>query len=665
MANNSPYRQQTVWYIDNVLPLTHPMFNNAPVHYEEASQQYAQHADAVSTAGADSGINFLSMSQPPPPRSEYTNLRAMKFWGTMFAAAMEKFRSTADEHKRRDAKYNIHSAKDWDAVYSTLELARDEYQKQGGAIGWWRRVRRKAADNVTPLQGMTAIASKMTPDDPYSTPVLGAVGMLLDAAKQAATVRKKVAETFDGEGFENLIPIFSDVELFLGEMYSRDRNIYNASLELTVTTLRAVDRTIGFYTSNELFRGGKAVVMRGDYEKELIDSLKDISTKSAKLMEEAKKSHMHELHLCRIMMGTIEATVVHGFNNMENLLTGYFTKHLTKKDAIIEQKDAALQEANKQLTAANERSLFLMAENVSLRSVSPAFPSAWQPPALQAPAYALSTPALIQAPKSHINQERLQEMFEMPNVDQVDMDFIFNREMDFPARQRLQTEQIIHQALFADWIVSPFSSKLLVQWETPRPRTVADLSPLSLFCAKLVQTLSAQERFMSIQWFCGRHLRQNSDVGAGGHAMLVSMIVQLLREHRGGFDMQALSQSHDLPALTQSQDTDGLICLLEWLVRALPRTVTLFCLVDGVVLYERREHWDAAKPVLVSLLDLADDPTIEATVKVLFMSTPGPPAVRGAFEEERLIVNVETFPHLAGAPSDARFARELGEELSP
>lgn len=71
------------------------------------------------------------------------------------------------------------------------------------------------------------------------------------AAKQAAAVRKQVAETFDGEGFENLIPIFSDVELFLGEMFREDTNIYNASLELTVATLKAVDRTVGFYISNE------------------------------------------------------------------------------------------------------------------------------------------------------------------------------------------------------------------------------------------------------------------------------------------------------------------------------------------------------------------------------------------------------------------------------
>lgn len=293
---------------------------------------------------------------------------------------------------------------------------------------------------------------------------------------------------------------------------------------------------------------------------------------------------------------------------------------------------------------------------------------------MSALAYAPPVPALMQASapvqvpflsqNPYLSQEALETMLGMANVDLDDMDYIFSKELQFPARERLQIEQIIQQQLFANWVVSPSSSKLLVQWESPRPRTIADLSPLSLFCTKLAQMLAPQGRFLSIQWFCGRHLRSNSDPsGGGGHAMLMSMISQLLRGHPGGFDMVALSHSFYLPSLLQARDDESLIRLLEWLVRALPRSLTLFCLVDGVVLYERQEHWDAAWPVLACLLRMADDPAIEATVKVLFTSTPGPPTVRSAFEDERLIVNVETLQNLAVAPSNERFARELGQEL--
>lgn len=65
------------------------------------------------------------------------------------------------------------------------------------------------------------------------------------AVKTAATVRNRVLTGFDG-----LIPIFADVELFLGD-FRGDVNIRNASVALTVTVLDAIERAIGFFISNE------------------------------------------------------------------------------------------------------------------------------------------------------------------------------------------------------------------------------------------------------------------------------------------------------------------------------------------------------------------------------------------------------------------------------
>lgn len=64
------------------------------------------------------------------------------------------------------------------------------------------------------------------------------------AVKQAANVRNEILEGFDG-----LIPIFSDVELFLGG-FPGDSHIKEASLDLTVTILTALEQAIGFFISN-------------------------------------------------------------------------------------------------------------------------------------------------------------------------------------------------------------------------------------------------------------------------------------------------------------------------------------------------------------------------------------------------------------------------------
>jgi len=52
------------------------------------------------------------------------------------------------------------------------------------------------------------------------------------------------------DAFDSLIPIFSDVELFLGT-FRGDVRIRRASVVLTVTTLDAIERVIGFFVRNE------------------------------------------------------------------------------------------------------------------------------------------------------------------------------------------------------------------------------------------------------------------------------------------------------------------------------------------------------------------------------------------------------------------------------
>ncbi len=50
--------------------------------------------------------------------------------------------------------------------------------------------------------------------------------------------------------FGDLIRVFSDIELFLAT-FPNDVNIQKASVSLTVTTLIAVERAIGFFIRNE------------------------------------------------------------------------------------------------------------------------------------------------------------------------------------------------------------------------------------------------------------------------------------------------------------------------------------------------------------------------------------------------------------------------------
>lgn len=356
-----------------------------------------------------------------------------------------------------------------------------------------------------------------------------------------------------------------------------------------------------------------------------------------------------------------------GFNSIERLLA----EHIKNKDEIIERKDSESSPevtprthpyeealfptfddlAIEELQAERQQKEFLLVENQRLlRSTSPLLhPGPW-----------ISTPQ-TSTMGWYMDQESLRGILNTRDLDQIDMALIIDKKEQLPARQQVQAEQIVNTPLFRDWIVSTSSAKLLIQWGTHLPHTIAEVSPLSIFCTTMVRALQAKERFISVQWFCGRHIDPvEAGPYIGGHVMLASLIDQLFRQY--AFDTRPLHREITLAGL-QAGDPDELKTLLGWLVRQLPPTVTLFCIVDGVVLYERDEYWDEAAPVLAYLLSLTEDPTVQVAVKVLFASTPGPIEVRGPFEAEELILNVETLPRLAWAPSEERVARELGDGI--
>lgn len=299
------------------------------------------------------------------------------------------------------------------------------------------------------------------------------------------------------------------------------------------------------------------------------------------------------------------------------------------------------------------QNLSLQLEIQHLRSHSPFQQIILWPPA----------PPQPQAPvmEWYINQEALRRVLDTPDLDLVDSTFVSDRRTQFPEKQRTRTEQIVKTELFRNWIVSPSSAKLLVKWDSRRPRTIGGISPLSVFCTTMAQALLPKERFVSLLWFCGLHVDMDepgSHVGA--IPMLISLIDQLLRQH--AFDMRPLNQDIDIEGL-QGRSTDALTRLLCCLVRRLPRTITVVCIIDSVALFERDEFLNDSWTVFGKILGLTTDTSVEAAVKILFTSTLGLEYVQAAFEDEGLILNVDTLPQMPWAPNDERITRNLEDSL--
>ncbi|KAJ5715306.1 uncharacterized protein N7483_012487 [Penicillium malachiteum] len=639
-------------FIENRLPSHHAMFSGHQNHYDPSTENYVPNRPLLtSSEGLEppkegSGKDSEQDEYELPPRPAVSDTKAMARWAAMFPSAMATMiAKSTPPHDRANASYNIRDRTNWEMVCEVLEAARDKYQQEGGPVRWFRKVRRKAADHIIPIAEAAQIASNVVPNNPYSTPVLASVVIVLDAMKTAAKVRNQVLAGFDG-----LVHLFSDVELFLGT-FPKDDNIKSASLDLTVSALEAVEKAITFFISNEFMRGGKALLMGGQYEQDLRQSLNEINIKSGDLMREAAKSHIYEFAIYSeqtkgFYKEILEASksTLDGINSIKDMFSEHTrlveeqNKRMEKK---VEQIHWELQERDYQLHVAQEEITYLKIRNGHL------LPSREPSPMPQ---------AQIPFQQSWMNQEMWRGMLETGDVDLADTALVTAVQGRLSQKERAQAERVIHTAPFKNWIIVPQSAKLLVQWD-PRPsKTIRGVSPLSVVGKTIAQALQANPRFLFLSWHGGIQVDRAGNGHPGDeHAMICSLIDQLLRQHE--FDMRYV------PMLDHSSASqDDWLEMLATLLRQIPGTRTVCCLIDGVSLLERDEFAAEALPVLGRLIALVDE-ALAIPLKLLFTSTPGVTVVRAAFEDEGSIINVAALPRSGLVASQGRVFRELGQTI--
>ncbi|KAG4222786.1 hypothetical protein PC116_g28741 [Phytophthora cactorum] len=290
-----------------------------------------------------------------------------------------------------------------------------------------------------------------------------------------------------------------------------------------------------------------------------------------------------------------------------------------------------------------------------VRSTSPYQPnSTWALPP--------RSPLLLpQTETQYIGQEELWTLLGIGDIDTIDIEAIEEKRQELPPQDRRRTEQLVHDRRFQNWIVSPASAKLMIYGNFSG--FMVETSALSLFCTTLTKAFRSRKRYLSLVWFCGRHLGyddesdsdssdEEDDYDGGPNLgpdeeddygpetrqsvikrMVRSLIAQLLCDYDFGsrhllppdIDPEIIEEGHSLSQLRR---------LLCWLVRQLPEEITLFCLIDGIVFYEREDFEDPMLDVLGDILGLTVSNDVMASVKVLVTSPRPTSTVRIGFEDE-------------------------------
>jgi hypothetical protein len=173
----------------------------------------------------------------------------MRFWNDIFAEAMAIL-LTESEEPRVLAKSGggIRNASGWEVVCSRLNQAQINYTDEEGTAGTFKRMRRKVADNFSQP---AAHITKMVPDiDPWTTPVAGTVGLLLQAVTIAAKTRQEILTRLG-----DLDKTFSNINSFAAT-FPEDHDVRKASISLVVAIFQAVEQAMAFFvkSSGELAR---------------------------------------------------------------------------------------------------------------------------------------------------------------------------------------------------------------------------------------------------------------------------------------------------------------------------------------------------------------------------------------------------------------------------
>ena len=251
----------------------------------------------------------------------------------------------------------------------------------------------------------------------------------------------------------------------------------------------------------------------------------------------------------------------------------------------------------------------------------------------------LAQPGMQSQPAPPIDQNTIRELFSIANIDETDINHILESRDRVPPSYRNRTEQVANTEQFRDWIVSPTSRELLLSGEHGMNRN--GTSALSLLCATMMSSIRKRTRHLGLVFFCGRHTEEDDNY-SGPNVLIRSLTSQLLRYPF--FDTTLLSRDIDVDGV-RAGDIRKLCALFGWLVKQLPRSITLICLIDDISSYDNDEYEIDMLIVLESLIGLARDDQLTPAFKILATSPLSADSMQKLFkEDDSCHLSVEELP---------------------
>ncbi|KAJ2990889.1 hypothetical protein NUW58_g2733 [Xylaria curta] len=206
-----------------------------------------------------------------------------------------------------------------------------------------------------------------------------------------------------------------------------------------------------------------------------------------------------------------------------------------------------------------------------------------------------------------------------------DLSYVLRQDNKINERSKGQARYLTQREEFKEWFFS-FDPDLLVvngNLETSSSK----VSSLSLVCAEMVKFLEGVDNEVVLYFFCSENLASENSLSGPQKIMrgLVAQLLAFLNEQkdlldgRNGLNL-AFMESQRWQKRLESLDL-RILCDSFWNLLQQMRAITLFCVVDGMSLYEREDWRDDVLFLIRELEEMVCDGGLRPRLKVLITYT--------------------------------------------
>ena len=171
---------------------------------------------------------------------------------------------------------------------------------------------------------------------------------------------------------------------------------------------------------------------------------------------------------------------------------------------------------------------------------------------------------------------------------------------------------LMHHWIFQAWMASGQSKSLLVDGNAGS--AAERVSAMTVVCALLAHSLPSENAGI-ITYFCGLHTDPTDTLG-GPCGILRAILAQVIHYYGVNLEFVDSEEYDDF----QRFDLRRLCIYLEVSIKKLPAGVVLFCMIDGISLYEKDGWLEGTCYALEIICDLTRDTEVSATFKLLVTS---------------------------------------------